>query len=224
MKEKVKDLYQSIIYHLSSSHINFVPTLDVSIRSNTESQVSNSYEIIKNAARSCSKCRLCETRNNVVFGSGKIVRPVIAFVGEAPGAEEDASGLPFVGRAGELLTAAITKGLKLSREDVYICNAVKCRPPENRTPQPDELQACASYLFEQLRLIQPHVIVCLGGTAIRALTGREDRVLTLRGNWLTWEGIPVMPTVHPVYVLRKPDAKKDFWEDLKKVMQHLRMC
>ncbi|HQH27315.1 MAG TPA: uracil-DNA glycosylase, partial [Oligoflexia bacterium] len=144
--------------------------------------------------------------------------PPIVFVGEGPGADEDRIGEPFVGKAGALLTAAITKGLGLRREDVYICNVVKCRPPGNRTPAPDEAKACTPYLFRQLELLQPKVIVALGSPAQMALCGEPGGITRLRGKWLSWRGVRVMPTFHPAYLLRNPAAKRDFWEDLQAVM------
>ena len=175
-------------------------------------------EELRGLAMQCTKCRLCEGRNKVVFGVGKTDRPVIAFVGEGPGADEDRLGEPFVGRAGALLTAAITKGLGLSREEVYIANVVKCRPPENRAPLPDETASCTPYLYRQLEIIQPQVIVTLGQPAQMALSGVEMGITKLRGNWQNWRGIKLMPTFHPAYLLRNPPMKKFFWEDLKTVM------
>lgn len=212
MTQELESLKYAARFYLQSSGLSYFKKSPA---------VNDNLALIKEEVLTCRKCRLCETRKNVVFGSGKVNSPVIAFVGEAPGQEEDQSGEPFVGRAGELLTAAIVKGLKLTREDVYICNVVKCRPPENRTPQLDEINQCFSYLSRQLDLIRPKIIVILGGTAQKALIGEEEGITKLRGKWLEWKGIPVMPTVHPVYVLRNPSAKRDFWEDLKKVMEKL---
>jgi uracil-DNA glycosylase family 4 len=130
-------------------------------------------------------------------------------------------GEPFVGKAGELLTAAITKGLKLAREEVYICNVVKCRPPDNRNPLPDEIAQCRGYLEAQLRMIRPNVIVTLGGPAMQVLTGEEGGITKLRGRWKSWNEIPLMPTFHPAYILRNPSAKREFWDDLQLVMQQL---
>jgi DNA polymerase len=174
-------------------------------------------------ASQCRKCRLCETRQNVVFGSGKTSAPRIVFVGEGPGADEDLHGEPFVGKAGALLTAAITKGMGLRREDVYICNVVKCRPPENRAPLPDETAACTPYLYGQLEALQPEVIVTLGAPAQLALSGVEGGITRVRGTWREWRGIALMPTFHPAYILRNASAKRPFWEDLQAVMHRLGM-
>ncbi len=178
------------------------------------------WEQLEQEAVSCQSCRLSQTRNKVVFGTGTKT-PRIVFVGEGPGAEEDRSGEPFVGKAGALLTAAITRGLQLQREDVYICNVVKCRPPENRNPLPDEVSACEGFLFRQLQLLRPEVIITLGSPAQKALTGVDKGITRLRGNWLEWRGIKVMPTFHPAYILRNPEAKRPFWEDLQEVMKVL---
>lgn len=176
---------------------------------------------LEQTALVCRKCRLCEGRNKVVFGVGKREQPVIAFVGEGPGADEDRVGEPFVGRAGALLTAAITNGLGLQREDVYIANVVKCRPPGNRAPLPDETESCTPYLYRQLELLQPQVIVTLGQPAQKALSGVDIGITKLRGQWQQWRGIRLMPTFHPAYILRTPAAKRLFWEDLQEVMRVL---
>lgn len=182
---------------------------------------ANAYAILREQALSCTKCRLHETRNKVVFGCGAIDSPPIAFVGEGPGADEDRVGEPFVGKAGALLTAAITKGLKLNREQVYICNVVKCRPPQNRTPAEDEVVQCFSFLEQQLSLVSPKVIVTLGAPALRALTGSNEGITRARGKWMDWKGIALMPTFHPAYILRKPEAKREFWADLQAVIAKL---
>ncbi len=172
----------------------------------------------------CRRCRLCEQRNKIVFGSGNESSPLV-FVGEGPGADEDAQGLPFVGRAGQLLTQMIEgtaskEGIPIKRPDVYICNVVKCRPPENRTPQPDEMEICGQYLYRQLMTIKPKAICALGSTAAKALLATKDGVTKLRGNWQKWRDIPVMVTYHPSYLLRpyNQNAKREAWEDLKKVL------
>jgi uracil-DNA glycosylase len=172
----------------------------------------------------CKRCRLHEGRNKIVFGSGN-EQAKLVFVGEGPGADEDAQGLPFVGRAGQLLTqmiegTAAKEGIPLKRPDVYICNVVKCRPPENRTPQPDEMEICGQFLFRQLVTIHPGAICALGSTAAKALLGTKDGVTKLRGKWHKWRDIPVMVTYHPSYLLRpyNQNAKKEAWEDLKKVL------
>ncbi len=172
----------------------------------------------------CRRCRLHEGRTKLVFGVGNEKAPLV-FVGEGPGADEDAQGIPFVGKAGQLLTQMIEntarkEGISLQRDDVYICNVVKCRPPGNRTPEPDEMEICGEFLYRQLTTIQPKAICALGGTAARALTGRKEGVTKMRGHWFDWRGVPVMVTYHPSYLLRpyNQDAKREAWEDLKKVL------
>lgn len=175
----------------------------------------------------CRRCRLSEARNKIVFGSGH-EQAKLVFVGEGPGADEDEQGLPFVGRAGQLLTQMIEgtakkEGVPLLRPDVYICNVVKCRPPENRTPQPDEMEICGQFLFRQLSVIRPKAICALGSTAAKALLGTKDGVMKLRGKWHKWRDIPVMVTYHPSYLLRpyNQNAKRESWEDLKAVLHYV---
>src|SRR3984957_1652009 len=172
----------------------------------------------------CRRCSLCEQRNKIVFGSGN-EQARLVFVGEGPGADEDAQGLPFVGRAGQLLTQMIDntaskEGIPIRRENVYIANVVKCRPPENRTPLPDEMEICGKFLFRQLLAIKPKAICALGSTAAKALLATKDGVTRLRGNWHKWRDIPVMVTYHPSYLLRpyNANAKREAWDDLKKVL------
>lgn len=167
----------------------------------------------------CKRCRLCRQRNKIVFGSGSAHADLV-FVGEGPGRDEDLQGLPFVGRAGKLLTQMI-EAMGLKRDDVYICNVVKCRPPENRAPEPDEMETCSPFLYRQLAVIQPKAVVCLGATAFQALYGAKQSISRLRGQWLAFRGVPMMATYHPAYLLRNPAAKGEVWEDLKKVMAHL---
>ncbi len=172
----------------------------------------------------CKRCRLHEARHRIVFGSGD-EHAKLVFVGEGPGADEDMQGLPFVGRAGQLLTQMIEgtakrEGIPIERKDVYICNVVKCRPPENRTPEPDEMEICGQFLYRQLMTIQPKAICALGATAARALLGRKEGVTRMRGNWYKWHDLPLMVTYHPSYLLRayNQEAKREAWEDLKKVL------
>jgi uracil-DNA glycosylase family 4 len=170
-------------------------------------------------AAPCTRCRLARTRTQVVFGAGNPEADLL-FVGEAPGHDEDIRGIPFVGRAGQLLTDII-KAMKLTRDDVYIANVIKCRPPENRNPEPDELEACRPYIRKQLAFLQPRVIVTLGRFALQSLTGKGYSISSVRGQWLESEGIKIMPTYHPAYLLRTPSAKKEVWADMKKVMAEL---
>ncbi len=170
-------------------------------------------------ASNCTRCGLHETRTKVVFGEGSAEAKVV-FVGEAPGADEDAQGVPFVGRAGKLLDKIIA-AMKLKREKVYICNVLKCRPPNNRPPRPDEVAMCSPMMHEQIAVIRPKVIVALGAPAVRTILETRIGITRLRGNFSEYRGIPVMPTFHPAYLLRKPWDKKLVWEDMKKVMVFL---
>ncbi len=170
----------------------------------------------------CKRCALSASRTSIVFGEGD-PGAALVFVGEGPGAEEDRQARPFVGAAGQLLTDIIEKGMLLKRREVYICNIVKCRPPENRTPEEAEIAACAPFLEKQLLAISPRVIVALGNTAARALLGTNEGITTLRGRWKEWHGIPLMPTFHPAYLLRNPGDKKLVWQDIKQVMEKMGM-
>jgi uracil-DNA glycosylase len=189
-----------------------------------ETQAASSDDLLgdlERVALACEKCRLAKTRTQVVYGVGN-PKADLMFVGEAPGRDEDIQGKPFVGRAGQLLTDII-KAMKLTREDVYIANVIKCRPPENRNPEPDELDACRPWIRRQIELIQPKVIVTLGRFALQSLTEKGYGITSVRGQWLDYNGIKVMPTYHPAYLLRNPAAKKDVWSDMKKVMGELGM-
>jgi DNA polymerase len=164
----------------------------------------------------CTRCRLSEKRTHVVFGVGSPTARLM-FVGEGPGADEDAQGEPFVGRAGQLLTKII-EAMGLRRQDVYIANIVKCRPPENRTPLPDEVGTCSPFLMRQIAAIRPRVIVCLGTPSAQTLLGTRETITRLRGQFREVAGVRVMPTFHPAYLLRNPAAKREVWEDMKQVM------
>jgi len=167
----------------------------------------------------CRRCRLCQGRTQVVFGVGNPKARVL-FVGEGPGADEDRLGEPFVGRAGQLLNIMLPS-IGLRREDVYIANIVKCRPPGNRDPQPDEAAACMPFLKRQIELIDPTVIVLLGRIAARFLLGTTAPISSYRGRWTSWHGRDVLPTFHPAYLLRNPAAKRESWADLKQLRARL---
>lgn len=182
---------------------------------------------IKQDIGECRRCRLCEARKTIVFGVGDESAKLV-FVGEGPGADEDAQGIPFVGRAGQLLTqmidnTAAKEGIPIRRDDVYICNVVKCRPPENRAPQPDEMEICGQFLYRQLMTIKPKAICALGATAMKALLNTKLGITKMRGEWQKWNGIPLMITYHPSYLLRQynQEAKRQAWEDLKKVLHYV---
>ena len=187
----------------------------------------DTLEKISDDIGDCRRCRLHEGRKKIVFGSGD-PKAQLVFVGEGPGADEDEQGQPFVGRAGQLLTQMIDgtarkEGIPITRQDVYICNVVKCRPPENRTTQPDEMEICGQFLFRQIEAIRPKAICALGSTAAKAVLGTKEGVTRLRGKWHKWRDIPVMVTYHPSYLLRpyNQNAKKEAWEDLKLVLHYV---
>jgi uracil-DNA glycosylase len=164
----------------------------------------------------CTRCKLHSTRHTIVFGDGN-PKAELVFVGEGPGADEDAQGLPFVGRAGKLLTQMI-EAMGLQRKDVYICNVVKCRPPGNRQPEEDEVSTCSPFLFRQIDVIAPKVIVCLGAVAAKTLLQTNRGISQFRGEWLEFRGRKLLATYHPAYLLRNPPAKSEVWKDLQKVM------
>ncbi|MDH3443303.1 MAG: uracil-DNA glycosylase [Deltaproteobacteria bacterium] len=182
---------------------------------------ARSLEELRAAIGDCQRCKLCSGRTHLVFGVGN-PNARLMFVGEGPGRDEDLQGEPFVGRAGQLLTDIITKGMGLRREDVYIANVVKCRPPENRNPEPDEVAACEPFLKKQIELIRPEVIVGLGKFAVQTLLQSKVPISKLRGQWHSYHGIKLMPTFHPAYLLRNPGDKKLVWEDIKEVIEALR--
>lgn len=177
-------------------------------------------EDIRRELESCRRCPLCTGRRNIVFGVGNPQADLV-FVGEAPGREEDEKGEPFVGEAGRLLDRIIF-AMGLRRQDVYICNVEKCRPPGNRDPLPEEVEACEPYLKRQLAAIRPRVIVALGRFAVQTLLRDDTPITRLRGTWRRYEGIALMPTFHPAYLLRNPMSKREVWEDMKEVVRRLR--
>jgi len=172
---------------------------------------------VRDALGDCRRCLLCETRTNLVFGEGNVSAGLV-FVGEAPGADEDSQGRPFVGKAGQLLTRIIV-AMGLQRQDVYICNILKCRPPENRNPKPEEIAACEPFLIRQLQAIRPKIICALGTFSAHTLLKTDVPISLLRGRFHSYQGIPLMPTYHPAYLLRNPAAKKQVWEDVQKIMK-----
>jgi DNA polymerase len=182
---------------------------------------ASTLEELRSAIGDCRRCKLWPGRTHLVFGVGN-PKAEVMFVGEGPGRDEDLQGEPFVGRAGQLLTDIITKGMGLKREDVYIANVVKCRPPENRNPEPDEVAACEPFLKKQIDLIGPQIIVALGKFAVQTLLQSKVPITRLRGQWHTYQGIKLMPTFHPAYLLRNPADKKLVWEDIKKVMKEMK--
>jgi len=193
----------------------FGPSVDASVGE------SKSLDELRAAIGDCRRCKLWSGRTHLVFGVGN-PRAKVMFVGEGPGRDEDLQGVPFVGRAGQLLTDIITKGMGLKREDVYIANVVKCRPPENRNPEPDEVESCEPFLKKQVDLVGPKIIVALGKFAVQCLLQSKQPITRLRGQWHEYQGIRLMPTFHPAYLLRNPGDKKLVWEDIKKVIEALK--
>ena len=175
---------------------------------------------LESQVKSCTKCPLAQSRTNTVFCRGNLTSGLV-FVGEAPGYHEDQQGLAFVGRAGKLLDDIVTKGMGLERDDVYICNVLKCRPPDNRDPVPDEVAQCIRYLEQQIEIIAPRVICCLGRVAAQHLLETKEPMKALRGQWHEYHGIPTMVTYHPAYLLRSPGEKKKTWADIQLVMTEL---
>jgi uracil-DNA glycosylase len=176
-------------------------------------------KVVREELGACTRCKLAPGRKQIVFGVGNPEADLV-FVGEAPGADEDEQGEPFVGAAGQLLTRMIA-AMGFQREDVYICNVIKCRPPYNRNPEPDEVAACEPFLQKQLAVLRPRFIVALGKFAAQALCRETTPITRLRGNLRSYQGIPVMPTYHPAYLLRTPEAKRQAWQDLQVVLAEL---
>jgi DNA polymerase len=180
-------------------------------------------ELIRADIGDCRRCKLCEKRTNIVFGEGSPTARLM-FIGEGPGEQEDLQGRPFVGAAGKLLDKII-EAMGFRREDVYIGNVVKCRPPGNRAPEPDEAGACEQFLFRQIEVIRPRILVALGGTALKCLLHEDAKITKMRGRFMDYTAgahtAKLMPTFHPAFLLRNPDAKKDVWDDMKKVKAEL---
>ena len=176
----------------------------------------NNWEELEEACEKCNKCRLCQGRKNVVIGTGN-KNAKIMFIGEGPGADEDATGIPFVGRAGQLMNKAFA-GVGINREDVYIANIVKCRPPQNRNPEKDEALACKDYIETQIKLVNPEKICLLGSIALKNILGEEYGITASRGKWFEKDGIKLLPTFHPAALLRDESKKISFWKDLKKLV------
>ena len=173
----------------------------------------NNWEELEKACNSCTKCKLCEHRQNVVIGTGS-KQAKIMFIGEGPGADEDLKGIPFVGKAGKLMDKAF-EGVGINREEVYIANIVKCRPPNNRNPEYEEADMCKEYLESQIHLVKPEIIVLLGSVALKNILGKEYGITESRGKWFEKDGIKIIPTFHPAALLRDESKKIDFWNDLK---------
>lgn len=236
MSEHTSEIREVVLQQLETDRLLGVRAVPIAAPQTSEARNAESSEQQAQAlatldaeqVKGCRKCPLCETRTNTVFGSGSPSARLV-FVGEAPGRDEDEQGLPFVGRAGQLLTKMIV-AMGLKREDVFICNVLKCRPPDNREPAAEEVASCSPYLFEQLQIIQPRVIVALGAPAARTLLNTKESIGRLRGRFhdfyvsgtpMMGEPTPLMPTYHPAYLLRSPGEKRKAWADLQEVMKLL---
>jgi len=188
---------------------------------NTRTKHPGSLEDLRSFIGDCKRCKLWHGRTKLVFGEGSPDARLV-FVGEGPGRDEDLAGRPFVGEAGRLLTRIIN-AMGLTREDVYICNVVKCRPPKNREPEMDEIKTCIPFLKRQIHLIRPDFICSLGRVAVQGLLDREFKITLERGKWHAFMDIPLMPTYHPAYLLRNPSAKREVWQDIQDIMKHMKL-
>ncbi|MDP3791486.1 MAG: uracil-DNA glycosylase [Candidatus Omnitrophota bacterium] len=220
---ELKDIVASIKSYIELDKASGIDEIFTAPRScpagSQDGGVSNELEALRNNALTCKCCGLHKTRRNVVFGAGN-PKAELMFIGEAPGQDEDIQGLPFVGRAGKLLTKII-EAMGLKREDVYIANILKCRPPNNRIPSPEEIAACEDIVKKQAQIIKPKVICTLGKFASQTLLKTQTTISVLRGHFQEYNGIKVMPTFHPAYLLRNPNDKKLVWSDMKKIMKEL---
>lgn len=214
-----EDLLSALSRQLRYERELGVPDIGVPVKKTPVGASRETLGDIQDDIGDCRRCNLCSGRTHVVFGVGH-PQARLMFVGEGPGRDEDLQGEPFVGRAGQLLTRMI-EAMRLKRSDVYIANIVKCRPPNNRNPEPDEIERCYPFLLRQIKAVQPEVIVGLGNTAVQTLLGTNMGITKLRGQFHEIAGIPVMPTYHPAFLLRNAAMKRPCWEDLQKVMEKL---
>jgi uracil-DNA glycosylase family 4 len=219
INSELKDVIDSVKAYIELDKASGISEFYMSERAMKDSA---SLESLKQEVMSCIRCSLHKTRHNIVLGSGD-PRAELMFIGEAPGEDEDLQGLPFVGRAGQLLTKII-EAMGLKRSDVYIANILKCRPPNNRPPLPNEIEECEDILKKQISIIKPRIICTLGKFASQTLLKTETPISTLRGNFKEYKGIRLMPTFHPAYLLRNPSEKKLVWQDMKKIMKELKIA
>ena len=218
MNEVISDL-KSYLEYLKGMGIFALPAAEINLGQPNPSRVMSLDEVQKELG-DCKRCKLHRTRRTIVFGEGN-EKATLMFIGEGPGYDEDVQGRPFVGKAGQLLTKII-ESINLSREDVYIANIVKCRPPQNRNPEPDEIQSCNPFLMNQIRVIQPRIICALGTFAAQTLLKTDTKISALRGKLFDLEGITVIPTYHPAFLLRNPERKREVWEDMKKIAESIK--
>jgi len=220
---ELKDLVSGLRHHLEEERSmglegwprSSAPSRKKALPSPPPSSSPLTLEDVREELGDCRRCKLHSTRTNIVFGAGN-PRAKLVFVGEGPGRDEDLQGQPFVGLAGQLLTKII-QAIQLTREEVYIANIIKCRPPGNRNPEPDEIKSCEPFLRKQLAAIRPRVICALGTFAARTLLQTEEKISLLRGRFHPYQGVLLMPTYHPAFLLRNPNSKRDVWEDMKKI-------
>jgi DNA polymerase len=218
MSEVISDL-KSYLEYLKGMGIHSLPGSEIKLDEPGPSRLVTLEEVRKELG-DCKRCKLHRTRRTIVFGEGN-EKATLMFIGEGPGYDEDVQGRPFVGKAGQLLTKII-ESINLSREEVYIANIVKCRPPQNRNPEPDEIESCNPFLMKQIRVIQPKIICALGTFAAQTLLKTDTKISALRGKLFDLEGIKVIPTYHPAFLLRNPERKREVWEDMKKIAELLK--
>jgi DNA polymerase len=221
MDDKIGELMsdlKSYLEYLKGMGIVSFPTSEIKLSESDPSRVVALEEVRKELG-DCKRCKLHRTRRTIVFGEGN-EKATLLFIGEGPGYDEDVQGRPFVGKAGQLLTKII-ESINLPREEVYIANIIKCRPPQNRNPEPDEIQSCNPFLMKQIRVIQPKIICALGTFAAQTLLKTDTKISALRGKFFDLEGIKVIPTYHPAFLLRNPERKREVWEDMKKIAEWL---
>jgi len=217
INEMISDL-KSYLEYLKGMGINSLPVSETKADKPGQLNVITLEEVRKELG-DCKRCKLHRTRRTIVFGEGN-EKATLMFIGEGPGYDEDVQGKPFVGRAGQLLTKII-ESINLSREEVYIANIIKCRPPQNRNPEPDEIQSCNPFLARQISAIQPKIICALGTFSAQTLLKTDVKITALRGKFYDLEGIKVIPTYHPAFLLRNPEKKREVWEDMKKIAEWL---
>jgi DNA polymerase len=215
INELISDL-KTYLEYLKGMGIISLPTSEMEADKHVPCHVITLEEVRKELG-DCKRCKLHRTRRTIVFGEGN-ERATLMFIGEGPGYDEDVQGRPFVGKAGQLLTKII-QSINLPREEVYIANIIKCRPPQNRNPEPDEIQSCHPFLMKQIDAIQPKIICALGTFSAQTLLKTDTKITALRGKVFDLEGIKVIPTYHPAFLLRNPDKKREVWEDMKKIAE-----
>jgi len=225
MDQKVQDIVADLkayLEYLKGMGIETLPAAKEKVEKMMSSEaptLSPSLEEVRKELGDCKRCKLHPTRRTIVFGEGN-EKANLMFIGEGPGYDEDVQGRPFVGRAGQLLTKII-QSIHLEREEVYIANIIKCRPPQNRNPEPDEIGSCSPFLMKQIQAIQPKIICALGTFAARTLLQTDAKITSLRGKTFDLAGIKVLPTYHPAFLLRNPDKKREVWEDMKQIAEWL---